>query len=399
MLNRMMNRAQVPHFLDVATYVSMAAMSLLGISGLPSLRSQLLALGLVLIFGFLYHFVFQSGRYEQNPSLYFGAQAVTLGLLFLLGSDNSDAFNFLFIMLCVHIAAVSTPKVAALWIALCFGIVSLITLATRGMEGLYAVLFYSVTFIVAGFFGYTIQQVEKARDHNQQLVEELQATQKRLQELAVVEERNRLARDLHDSVKQQVFAISMQLSAARTSITESDKAYSSVMEAERLAQQAGAELTTLIHQLRPPGLERKSLIDAVKEHVNEWTRQNNIEAEMNISDVSVSLNAEQALFRVLQEALANVARHSKANKVMVTLKPENGNVKLMIEDNGIGYDAGRITKGIGLDSMKERLIAVNGEFEVSSLQPQGTRVTATLATDAHLPRAQVPGSAGAVRRS
>ncbi|HMD81310.1 MAG TPA: sensor histidine kinase, partial [Anaerolineales bacterium] len=210
------------------------------------------------------------------------------------------------------------------------------------------------------------------------LVDELKEAQQKLQELAVVEERNRLARDLHDSVKQQVFAISMQLGAAKMSLSETDKAYSSVAAAERLAQEAGAELTTLIHELRPAGLARKSLIEAIKEHINEWTRQNNIEAEMNISDVSVSLNAEQVLFRVLQEALANVARHSKAAKVRITLKPENGNVKMMIEDNGIGFDDGRITKGVGLDSMKERLMAVNGEFEVSRLQSQGTRVTATV---------------------
>jgi signal transduction histidine kinase len=87
---------------------------------------------------------------------------------------------------------------------------------------------------------------------------------------------------------------------------------------------------------------------------------------------------EQALFRVLQEALANVARHSKASRVIVTLKPENGDVQLMIEDNGIGYDAERIVKGIGLDSMKERLAAVNGELEVSSIQSHGTRVVATV---------------------
>jgi hypothetical protein len=114
MLSNLVDRIRVPHFLDIATYVSIAAMSLLGISGLPSLRSQLLALGLVLSFGLLYHFVFRSERYKQHPNLYFGAQVLILGLLFLLGSDNSDAFNFLFIMLCVHIAVVSTPKVAVL---------------------------------------------------------------------------------------------------------------------------------------------------------------------------------------------------------------------------------------------------------------------------------------------
>jgi signal transduction histidine kinase len=372
------DRIRTPHFLDIATYVSMAAMSLLGISGLSSLRLQLLALGLILLFGLLYYFAFQSGRYARNPSLYFGTQVLILSLLFLLGSNNSDAFNFLFIILCVQIAVVCTARVAALWIALCFGIESLIILATRGTDGLYAILFYSVAFIVSGFFGYTIQQVERERDRNQHLVEELQATQRKLQELAVVDERNRLARDLHDSVKQQVFAISMQLSAARAFLSEEDRAYASVARAEKLAQQAGAELTTLIHQLRPPVLEHKSLTEAIRLHVNDWMDQTHIETEMKISEVSVSPDREQALFRVLQEALSNVARHSRADKVRVTLISENDRVTLTIEDNGTGYHTERITKGIGLDSMNERLIAVNGALDISSRPSQGTCVTATL---------------------
>ena len=208
---------------------------------------------------------------------------------------------------------------------------------------------------------------------------ELKETQQKLQELAVVEERNRLARDLHDSVKQQVFAISMQLSAARTALSETDKSYQSVVEAERLAQQAGAELTTLIHELRPPGLESKTLANAIHEYMEEWSRQNKIEAKIKIdSIISAGVQMEQALFRVLQEALANVARHSKASKVTVILQLENDNIKLVIEDNGIGYDAERITKGIGLDSMKERLAAVNGELEISSEKSKGTRVIATV---------------------
>jgi signal transduction histidine kinase len=378
MLNNQGDRIRIPHFLDIATYVSLAAMSLLGMSGLPTLRWQLLALGLILLFGFLYYYVFQSGRYTQSPHLYFGAQVLILALLFLLGSNNSDAFNFLFIMLCIQIAVVSTPRVVVLWIAISYSVESLIILATRGTEGLYAILFYAVPFVVSGFFGYTIQQAERARDRNQRLLEELQATQRKLQELAVVEERNRLARDLHDSVKQQVFAISMQLSAARASLKEDDKAYPSVAQAEKLAQQAGAELTTLIHQLRPPVLEHTSLTEAIKVHVIDWMRQNNMEAELNIGEVLVSPDGEQALFRILQESLANVARHSKADKIWVTLKSENDHVTLSIEDNGIGYDAERITKGIGLDSMKERLAALNGTLELSSRQSQGTCVTATV---------------------
>lgn len=379
MLNNTVDRIRTPNFLDVATYVSMAAMSLLGMSGLPSLRLQLLALGLVLIFGCLYRFVFQSGRYEQNPSLYFGAQAVTLGLLFLLGSDNSDAFNFLFIMLCVHIAAVSTPKLAALWIGLCFGVLSLITLATRGMDGLYAVLFYSVTFIVAGFFGYTIQQVERERDRNQRLVEELQAAQRKLQELAVVDERNRLARELHDSVKQQVFAISMQLGAARALLNEGNEAYGPIIEAERLAKQAGAELTTLIRELRPPSLESKTLAGALQDYVAEWSRQNGIITDLKVDGVSsIALPEAEALFRVAQEALANVARHSKASKVSAELANQSNDIILTIQDDGVGFDPGEVEKGVGLDSMRERLEAIGGRLDISSGKSSGTRIMATV---------------------
>jgi signal transduction histidine kinase len=379
MLSNLVDRIRVPHFLDIATYVSMAAMSLLGISGLASLRSQLLALGLVLIFGLLYYFVFQSGRYRANPNLYFGAQALNLGLLFLLGSNNSDAFNFLFLILCIHIAVVSTARVAALWIALCFGIVGLITLAMRGTEGIYAVVFYSITFIVCGFFGYTIQQVERARDRNQRLVEELQATQRKLQDLAVMEERNRLARDLHDSVKQQVFAISMQLGAARVLLNEANQAYGPVTEAERLAKQAGAELTTLIRELRPAGLESKTLATALREYVTEWSRQNGIAADLKVDGVSASpWPGDETLFRVAQEALANVARHSKAGQVTVELAHEDNEIILTVEDNGVGFDMGRIEKGVGLDSMRERLEAIEGQLEISSQKSRGTRVVARM---------------------
>ena len=379
MLDNLIDRIRVPQFLDIATYVSIAVMSLLGMSGLPSLRSQVLALGLVLIFGLLYHFVFRSGRYVANPSIYFGAQALTLGLLLLLGSNNNDAFNFLFLILSIHIAVVSSARFTALWIAICFGIVCLITLLSGGMDSLYPVLFYAATFVVCGFFGYTIQQVERERDRNQRLVEELQATQRRLQELAVVEERNRLARDLHDSVKQQMYAISMQLGAARVMLDEGNQAYGPVTEAERLAKQAGAELTTLIRELRPHSLERKSLETALHEYVTQWSGQNRITADVRVNGISsISVPEEDALFRVAQEALANVARHSQARHVNIVLADQGDALALIIEDDGTGFDPGRVEKGVGLDSMRERLAAIGGSLDISSEETQGTRVTARM---------------------
>jgi NarL family two-component system sensor histidine kinase LiaS len=188
-------------------------------------------------------------------------------MLLLLNSNANNAFNFLFYILTVHATVVLHARTAAVWISIYFVIASSVVLLSRGWDGLYAVFFYLAAFVVCAIFGHTVQETELTSLRNEKLVEELKETQQKLQELAVVEERNRLARDLHDSVKQQVFAISMQLSAARTALSQADRAYSSVVEAERLAQQAGAELTTLINALRPPGLEKKSLADAIRQHV------------------------------------------------------------------------------------------------------------------------------------
>lgn len=377
--NRIVLHIRNPFLLDAATYVSTAVMGLLGISGLQNLTLQVAALALCLTFALLYRFWFRTGFYERSPAAYFGAQTMVLGMLFILKSGASDAFNFMFYILTVQVAVVLNIRAAAIWAGIFLIMTSLAVLNSRGWEGGYAIFFYLTVFIVCVILGNTVQQTELTSERNRRLVEELTETQQKLQELAVVEERNRLARDLHDSVKQQVFAISMQLSAARTILSESDKAYSSVTEAERLAQQAGAELTTLINALRPPELVNKPLSIALREHVEAWSRQNDIASEVDIdSTVSVNQQTEQALFRVAQEALANVARHSRAGRVTVRLKSENGNVVLMIEDNGIGYDARRTTKGIGLDSMKERLAGVHGELEISSSKSQGTRVVATV---------------------
>ena len=111
--------------------------------------------------------------------------------------------------------------------------------------------------------------------------------------------------------------------------------------------------------------------------MKELSRQNKIETEVNIdSRISLVPQLEQALFRVLQEALSNVARHSRADWTGVTLQNKNSHIELLIEDNGIGYDAEQVIKGIGLDSMRERIEAVDGSLEVSGRSPQGTCVAA-----------------------
>jgi signal transduction histidine kinase len=192
------------------------------------------------------------------------------------------------------------------------------------------------------------------------------------------EERRRIARELHDSTAQHLTAVGLQLSCLlRTGggLGLNDfveDARESLLEAQR-------EIRTLSYLLHPPVTGAESLVSAARRFIEGFELRTGLNATLrHVDDPLPPLSADRgaALFRVLQEALANVARHSHADTAWVTLKTEDSHIELMIEDNGIGYDTERITKGIGLDSMRERVNAVNGRLEISRRSPQGTCVTA-----------------------
>jgi NarL family two-component system sensor histidine kinase LiaS len=212
------------------------------------------------------------------------------------------------------------------------------------------------------------------------MAEQLQNLVHTRAELATLEERNRLARDLHDSVKQQVFATAMQLGAAQTMLeNDPTTAKTHLQEAEQLARQAQQELTGLIQELRPAALEGRGLVDALRGYSEDWSRRTAITALVKVSgERPLPLAVEQPLFRVAQEALANVARHSGASHVTLHLAWQNDAVTMTIADDGRGFDPEATAYGMGLKSMQERLGMVNGRLTIHSTPGQGTQLTATL---------------------
>ncbi|MBV9230458.1 MAG: sensor histidine kinase, partial [Chloroflexi bacterium] len=212
----------------------------------------------------------------------------------------------------------------------------------------------------------------------EQLVESITQRQALAGQNARMAERNRLARDLHDSVKQQAFAVSMQLGAARSLLDLKPKAARQHLEeAENLAHQVQRELATLIQELRPLALQYKGLAAALREYVTKWSRQQGIAADIHIEDgCAISLEAEEALWRVAQEALSNIARHSQASSVQISLTCEQGKVLLSITDDGWGFDTAGKAAGVGLHSMQERMQALGGKVTVESKIGGGTRVLA-----------------------
>jgi signal transduction histidine kinase len=209
------------------------------------------------------------------------------------------------------------------------------------------------------------------------MAEQLHALMTTRHRMAVLEERQRWQRDLHDAVKQQLFAATMQIAAARACFAaDTFQSYEHIVEAEHLAGQAQRELTTLIYAMQPNDLVGKPFADVLDDLCQQWSRQAGISMQLQVERQHDLLpDAEVALYRVVQEALANVMRHSDATHVAVRLHEEKETVTLAVRDNGQGFDPTVDTAGFGLRSMRQRIAALGGDLYVAS-SPEGTQITA-----------------------
>jgi NarL family two-component system sensor histidine kinase LiaS len=200
-------------------------------------------------------------------------------------------------------------------------------------------------------------------------------------DLAALEERNHLARDLHDSVKQQITAASFQLAAVSALFErDSQAARASLAEAEKLTQAAGKELNAIIFELGPVALKPGGLEQSLREYVAGWRRQNPVEVRLNCEgEEHPDPHMQQELVRFVQEALSNVARHSRASLVEVSLSSNAQELVLSIRDNGLGFEPGHEAEaGFGLHTMRERIQQAGGRFSLESSPGQGTNITASL---------------------
>jgi PAS domain S-box-containing protein len=191
------------------------------------------------------------------------------------------------------------------------------------------------------------------------------------------DERHRLARDLHDHLGQQVTALRINLSALMESLGKDGPAMETACTVDRLAADLDASIDALTWELRPAALEEYGLAAALKDLVNGWSSRCGISAEFNTKgDAAVQLpaNAEVQLYRVTQEALQNVYKHSGARRAKVTLTPADEVVTLEIADDGNGFDpaSARDRDCLGLTSMEERSALIGGSFSVTASPGAGT---------------------------
>jgi signal transduction histidine kinase/ligand-binding sensor domain-containing protein len=201
-------------------------------------------------------------------------------------------------------------------------------------------------------------------------------------DLAVMEERNRLARDLHDSAKQKAFAALAQLGTARGILNGNGHLVTPHLnEAENLVSDVIQELTFLVQEIYPIALQEKGLATTLREYVFEWENRNDAQVNVSIRDERrLPLEIEQAIYRVTQEALANVARHSQARRVDLSLVYNGDSLQLFVSDNGQGFDMNTRPQGMGLRSIRERVSSIRGTAQIQSAPGQGTRIMVQVPT-------------------
>jgi NarL family two-component system sensor histidine kinase LiaS len=215
-----------------------------------------------------------------------------------------------------------------------------------------------------------VASLQRLSNHNAALADQLR-------QAAVTEERQRLARELHDAVSQQLFAIAMTTAALKRLIEKNPQRAAQQIElVEEMAAAAQAEMRALLLHLRPATLQNKTLKEAILELLDELTRKNSMEITWEIEAVAgLPSGIEDHLFRILQESLSNTLRHAKASQIAVKLFTLQDQVRLRVTDDGVGFDPeGEKLTSYGLRSMQERVAEVGGSMEIYSAVGKGTQI-------------------------
>ena len=230
------------------------------------------------------------------------------------------------------------------------------------------------------------ERLEKLSLEVQQLGSKPQFLGTETKEQVIQEERRRIARELHDSVSQQLFAAMMMISALNERADKFDeKEQKQLKMIERVLSQAQSEMRALLLHLRPISLESKSLKSGIEGLLVELQTKVQMKIHWDIEDVKLPEGVEDHLFRIAQELLSNTLRHSHATTLEVYLRQLDSTVLFKIEDNGVGFNSEEILPGsYGINNMKERVQGLGGQVRIVSFPNQGTTIEIKIPLSRHM---------------
>jgi signal transduction histidine kinase len=267
-------------------------------------------------------------------------------------------------------------------------ITSVFLLWGLGLEvGLPLILVFAVIYFLLAAFIAIILEAVAARDESQKQQAELQAAHRQLQtytaraeELAVLQERNRLARELHDSVTQSLYSLTLLAEAGQRMIRAEDlqQIAGNQTRLGQIAQQALQEMRLLVYELRPLALKSEGLVGALEQRLETVERRAGIQARVLVEgEVDLAPGLEEELYGIAQEALNNALKHARASKIVLSVRMVDKSVILEVADDGQGFDQAevQVKGGLGLISMQERAEKIGGQLDIDSAPGEGTRVS------------------------
>ncbi len=243
----------------------------------------------------------------------------------------------------------------------------------------------SIFLTTAVIIGQLTARLRRNAELAHQREREMRRLYEQARELATLQERQRLARELHDSVSQALYGISLGAHTAREALESSDpdQSVASLDYVIRLAEAGLAEMRALIFELRPESLETEGLAAALLKQVAVLRTRYKLTVEADLSEEeALSLERKEGLYRIAQEALHNIVKHAHASTVRLRLASQQREIILEIEDDGRGFDSTKAFPGhLGLASMQERAEQLGGTFALVSAPGQGTQIRMRVSTN------------------
>lgn len=245
--------------------------------------------------------------------------------------------------------------------------------------GTLAGIAFGIIFALLNYRAEIIRQKIRILELENRRLAELASREELLREaarnLAVTEERNRMARELHDSITQDIHGILYSLRPLREVLAGHQQGMKILNHLEETAANALQELRRLVMELSPSPLEDQSLEEAFSLHCDLFARRTQMDLKLELDyNGTLQPDQEMAVYRITQEALANIQKYAEASRVVVSLQSKDDTTGLSITDNGKGFDPQTVKKGHGLANMADRARQSGGKLEIKSAPRQGTTI-------------------------
>lgn len=381
--------------MTVPAVVGFIAVAVSGLISMEDPQRRIWAAGLLVAFGVFFFFL-----PEYQP---FGPRTwhLRLGLLTVVGGALTTIqpgwgiFPILFFMTSPMAISHFPNRAGVAWVGVFTLVTAAIFIANTGFGGLIQLLPYMAGYIFFAAFGWTTVQAMRDRQRSEQLLAELQQVHAqlqdyaaRLEEMTITQERNRIAREMHDTLGHRLTISSVQLEGAQRLVRSNPERAEQILGTVREQIREGlGELRRTVAMLRASVEEDLPLEQALPRLAGQIQEATGMHINLSLEGCPEALPApyRQALYRAAQEGLTNIQRHAQASEVWLRLEQRDEQITLLLSDNGVGFPAEQAPGGFGLTGLKERAAMLGGDFFLDPRPGGGAQLTF------RLPFPPVPG--------